>query len=67
MNKDIFEGSWNELKGKMKQQWGRLTDDDITQIEGTHDEILGKLQKYYGYTEEEARKAIKRFRDENLH
>ncbi|MBA2651544.1 MAG: CsbD family protein [Tatlockia sp.] len=67
MNKDIFEGKWEELKGKMRQQWGRLTDDDIEQIQGTHEEILGKLQKYYGYSREEAESAVKKFRDENLH
>lgn len=58
MNKDIFEGKWEEMKGKIKQQWGKLTDDDLKEIEGNHQELLGKLQKNYGYTKEEAKKMI---------
>jgi uncharacterized protein YjbJ (UPF0337 family) len=38
MNKDIFKGNWKEMKGKVKQQWGKLTDDDITQINGSYDD-----------------------------
>ena len=41
MNKDIFEGKWEETKGKMKQLWGKLTDDDFKVIEGNHQEIFG--------------------------
>lgn len=63
MNKDIFEGKWEEVKGKMKQAWGKLTDDDFTQIEGNHQEIYGKLQKHYGYTKDQAEKSIKEFKD----
>lgn len=65
MNKDIFAGKWTEIKGKIKQQWGKLTDDDIDQVEGSSDELSGKLQKHYGYSKEEAEKAIRKFRDEN--
>jgi uncharacterized protein YjbJ (UPF0337 family) len=67
MNRDIFEGKWQEIKGKMKQQWGKLTDNDMEQIEGSNQEIYGKLQKYYGYSKDEAEKAVKKFRDENIH
>ncbi|MDP1604889.1 MAG: CsbD family protein [Legionella sp.] len=63
MNKDIFEGKWEEIKGKMKKTWGKLTDDDFDQIEGNQQELCGKLQKHYGYSREEAEKAIKKFRD----
>ena len=63
MNKDIFEGKWEEIKGKMKQQWGKLTDDDFKQIEGSQQEIFGKLQKHYGYSKEEAQKAVKEFQN----
>lgn len=63
MNKDIFEGKWEEVKGKMKQAWGKLTDDDFKVIEGAHQEIYGKLRKYYGYTEDQARKAVNDFQD----
>ncbi len=66
MNKDIFEGQWEEIKGKMKQAWGKLTDDDFDQIKGNQQEIFGKLQKHYGYTKEETEKAIRDFQ-ENKH
>lgn len=65
MNSDIFEGNWEELKGKMKQAWGKLTDDDFRELEGNQQEIYGKLQKHYGYTRDEAEKAIKDFRNNN--
>lgn len=61
MNKDIFEGKWEETKGKMKQVWGKLTDDDYTTIEGNHQEIYGTLQKHYGYTKDEAKKSVDQF------
>lgn len=61
MNKDIFEGNWEELKGKMKQAWGKLTDDDFRELEGNQQEIFGKLQKHYGYTRDEAERAVKDF------
>lgn len=67
MNKDIFQGNWEEVKGKMKQQWGKLTDDDLKQLEGSQQEIYGKLQKHYGYSKEEAEKAVKDFNDNYKH
>lgn len=63
MNKDIFQGKWEEMKGKIKKQWGKLTDDDLTQIEGNSQEIYGKLQKHYGYSRDEAEKALKKLQD----
>lgn len=65
MNKDTFEGKWKEMKGKVKQQWGKLTDDDITQINGSYEEMEGRLQKAYGYQKEQAKKEIDDFLDEN--
>tara|TARA_Y100000588_G_C14179036_1_gene892750 strand:+ start:814 stop:999 length:186 start_codon:yes stop_codon:yes gene_type:complete len=53
MNKQILEGNWDILKGKLKQKYGELTDDDLKEIEGKKDELYGKLQKKYGYTKEE--------------
>lgn len=67
MNKDIFEGKWEEVKGKMKKAWGKLTDDDFKQIEGNQQEIYGKLQKHYGYTEDQVKKVIKDFQSKNHH
>lgn len=62
MNKDIFEGKWEEIEGRMRQAWGKLTDDDYQQIKGAHQEIYGKLQKHYGYTKDQAQKAIDDFK-----
>lgn len=61
MNKDTLEGKWKELKGKAKQQWGKLTDDDITQINGSYEELEGRIQKAYGYQKDEAQKEIDDF------
>lgn len=67
MNKDIFEGKWEELKGQMKQFWGKLTDDDLKQIEGNQQEIFGKLRKYYGYSEDQVKKVVKDFQSKTHH
>jgi uncharacterized protein YjbJ (UPF0337 family) len=56
MNWDQVEGKWKQLKGSAKQQWGKLTDDDLDVIAGKKDELLGKLQQRYGIQREEARK-----------
>lgn len=61
MNKDTFKGNWNEFKGKIKEKWGKLTDDDITEINGKRDQLLGKLQKTYGYEKDHAEKELKKF------
>ena len=65
MNKDQAAGNWKELKGKIKQQWGKLTDDDLTVLEGTSDELAGRIQKRYGIAKEEAQKQIDSFRTTN--
>lgn len=56
MNSDQFEGKWKQLKGSVKQRWGKLTDDDITTLSGKKDELVGKLQERYGITREQAMK-----------
>ena len=61
MNKNIIKGNWTELKGKVKQQWGKLTDNDVTKLNGSYEELSGLLQKSYGYQQEEADKQIKEF------
>jgi uncharacterized protein YjbJ (UPF0337 family) len=55
MNKLKFKGSWKEVKGKLKQKYAQLTDDDLTYAEGKDDELVGKLQKKLGKTAEEVR------------
>ena len=53
-NKDIMQGKWHELKGQVKQQWGKLTDDDITRLSGKTEELAGVLQQKYGYGKAQA-------------
>jgi len=54
MNQDIFEGNWKQLKGKMREKWGKLTDDDWDAVAGKKDQLLGKLQERYGYSRQDA-------------
>ena len=61
MNKDIIQGNWKEIKGKLKQQWGDLTDDDISRMNGTRQELQGMLQKKYGYQQDRVEKEIDNF------
>jgi uncharacterized protein YjbJ (UPF0337 family) len=58
MNKLQFKGSWNEIKGKLKQKYAQLTDDDLTYTEGKDDELMGKLQKKLGKSAEEVRQML---------
>jgi uncharacterized protein YjbJ (UPF0337 family) len=58
MNKLQFKGSWNEVKGKLKQTYGQLTDDDLTFAEGKDEELVGRLQKKLGKSKEEVREMI---------
>jgi len=65
MNEDILQGKWAQLKGKVKEQWGKLTDDDLMAIEGNQDQLAGRLQQRYGIAKEEAEKQIREFRARN--
>jgi uncharacterized protein YjbJ (UPF0337 family) len=58
MNWDRVEGNWKELKGKARQQWGKLTDDDLERIEGKRTELAGRLQRHYGVAKEDADRQI---------
>ena len=58
MNRDITAGNWKQLKGKIKEQWGKLTDDDLTRIEGKRDQLVGKIQERYGIARDEAERQI---------
>jgi uncharacterized protein YjbJ (UPF0337 family) len=61
MNDDILSGKWNQLKGKIKQQWGDLTDDDLDRISGKRDEIVGLVQERYGWERERAEREFDQF------
>lgn len=58
MNKLQFKGSWNEIKGKLKQKYAQLTDDDLTYVEGKDDELIGKLQKKLRKSADEVRQMV---------
>jgi uncharacterized protein YjbJ (UPF0337 family) len=58
MNWDQVQGNWLQAKGKIKQQWAKLTDDDIGRINGKQEELLGLLQQRYGYAKEQAQKEV---------
>ncbi|MDW7773909.1 MAG: CsbD family protein [Desulfobulbaceae bacterium] len=64
MNADILKGKWQQLKGSVKEQWGKLTDDDLQAVDGREDQLVGKLQERYGYSKEEAQKEYDRFMSE---
>ena len=63
MKKDILKGKWKEMKGAIKEKWGKFTEDDLTEMEGKEEKLLGILQKRYGYTEDKARKEYNDFID----
>lgn len=67
MNKDIFEGNWKELKGKVKEQWGKLSDDRLEEIAGKRDQLAGEIQKAYGVSREEAEKQVQEFEKGTRH
>ena len=53
MNWDIIQGKWDQIKGSVKEHWGDLTDDEVTQIAGNREKLSGKLQERYGWTKTE--------------
>lgn len=63
MNDDRIEGNWKELKGKVKETWGALTDDELDRIDGRTDQLAGAIQKHYGRTRDEAEKEIREWRE----
>lgn len=63
MNWDQIEGNWKQFQGEAKRRWGKLTDDDMTEISGHKDKLLGKLQERYGYAKEQAEREAREFAD----
>ena len=61
MNWDRIEGNWKQLKGKAKEQWGKLTDDQLDVIGGKRDQLVGKVQESYGIGRDEAEKQVNAF------
>ena len=65
MNKDTIEGNWKQLKGKVKEQWGKLTDDDFDVIAGKRDQLVGRIQERHGISRDEAEKQVKDWEGRN--
>lgn len=61
MNWDQVAGNWKQTKGQVQQQWGKLTDDDLTVIDGKREELVGKIQARYGCAKEEAERQVEQF------
>ena len=59
MNWDQIKGNWNQFQGQVKQQWGKLTDDDVTRVEGHRDKLVGIVQERYGISKEEADREVR--------
>jgi uncharacterized protein YjbJ (UPF0337 family) len=58
MNSDTIAGNWKQLTGKVKEQWGKLTDDDITVVEGKRDQLVGRIQERYGIARDKAEEQV---------
>lgn len=58
MNWDQVEGKWKQFRGRVQEQWGKLTDDDLTRIEGNRDQLLGKIQERYGMAKDEVNRQL---------
>jgi uncharacterized protein YjbJ (UPF0337 family) len=64
MNRDTLKGQWMQLKGKVRQQWGKLTDDEVDQLQGNAEVLIGKIQERYGYERAKAEQEVDRWLSE---
>ena len=64
MNRDTLRGQWMQLKGKVRQQWGELTDDEIDQVQGNAEMLIGRIQERYGRSRDEAEREVDGWLDE---
>jgi len=63
MNQDIWSGNWKQLQGKVREQWGKLTDDDIDVIAGKRDQLIGRIQERYGIARDEAERQARQWEE----
>ena len=61
MNTDVLKGKWQQMKGNVRKQWGKLTDDDVDQVQGDAEILQGRIQERYGRTKEEAQREVDRW------
>jgi uncharacterized protein YjbJ (UPF0337 family) len=66
MDADVLKGKWKQLRGEVKRQWGRLTNDDLDKAEGRRDKMVGVIQERYGYTKDRAEREVDDFLDEHV-
>jgi uncharacterized protein YjbJ (UPF0337 family) len=65
MNNDKLEGNWKQFKGKIQEQWGKLTDDDLDVVEGRREQLLGRIQERHGVARDEAEKQVSEWERRN--
>jgi uncharacterized protein YjbJ (UPF0337 family) len=65
MNEDRLSGNWKQFKGKVKEQWGKLTDDDLDVIDGKREQLLGRIQNRHGIAKDEAERQVESFERRN--
>lgn len=65
MNREILSGQWKHLRGQVKEQWGKLTDDDLDQVDGKFDQLVGSIQKRYGIARDDAEEQVDQFLQEH--
>ncbi|QNP48945.1 CsbD family protein [Diaphorobacter aerolatus] len=65
MNEDTIKGNWKQFKGKVKEQWGKLTDDDLDVINGQREQLVGRIQEREGIAQDEAEKQVKTWETDN--
>ncbi|MCB8978246.1 MAG: CsbD family protein [Ardenticatenaceae bacterium] len=61
MNEDILKGKWNQFKGEVQKQWGKLTNDDVDMINGEYDKLVGRIQERYGRTREAVQEEVESY------
>ena len=64
MNEDIIKGKWLEIKGAIQQKWGKITDNELAEIDGNREKLAGTIQKNYGLAREEVEKQLKEWEDD---
>lgn len=65
MNQDRIRGQWKQVKGRIKEQWGRLTEDDLGVIAGKREQLLGRIQQRHGIAKDEAQRQVEAFERRN--
>jgi uncharacterized protein YjbJ (UPF0337 family) len=67
MNEDTLKGQWMQLKGKVRERWGKLTNDDLDMVQGRSEQLVGRVQERYGIAKDEAERQVRSWLDETTH